>query len=168
MDDLPVHKASELISRIIQPQNAEDAKGWTDFYASWSSIAGDFYSAHARPVDVRNGTVLVEADHPGWIQRMQFDQARLLKAIQRRFPSLKIRSIAFRTAADTSLPGTVVRRSAKQAGKNNSEAEKAELPGQQESEERAGSIAEVIDKVEDAGFRTILSSLAETLKKSGK
>jgi hypothetical protein len=40
--------------------------------------------------------LIVEADHPGWIQILQTKQAELLLAVQRQCPRLDIRGIAFR------------------------------------------------------------------------
>jgi hypothetical protein len=42
--------------------------------------------------------VTVEVDHPGWIQLLQFRQARLLAEIQERFPALEVRALQFRLA----------------------------------------------------------------------
>jgi hypothetical protein len=39
--------------------------------------------------------LLVEADHPGWIQILQTKQAGLLQTVQKRYPELNVRGIAF-------------------------------------------------------------------------
>lgn len=45
-----------------------------------------------------NHVVTVEADHPGWIQLLQFRQGQLLAEIQARFPALEARALQFRLA----------------------------------------------------------------------
>lgn len=167
MDNAPVRKAADVISRIIQPQNSEQAREWTQFYAAWSEIAGEFFSAHSKPVDVKNGTVLIEVDHPGWIQRMQFNQATLLKSIQRRFPSLKIRSIGFRIAGDTSLPrsgvmGQAIASASPSSGQTETVDSEAAGP---EGADPAENLETVLERIPDEGFRQIMASLADTLKK---
>jgi hypothetical protein len=51
--------------------------------------------------DFKQGIVMIEADHPGWIQVLQTKQLQLLNILQRRFsqkPLLEIREIAFHLA----------------------------------------------------------------------
>lgn len=52
--------------------------------------------AHSRILDLKNGVLLVEADHPGWIQLLQMHKNYILKGIQKASPNLKINTIAFR------------------------------------------------------------------------
>jgi predicted nucleic acid-binding Zn ribbon protein len=103
MDDLRARKASEIIGTILSPDVAAKAGSWSRFFGSWERAAGERLSAHSRPVDVRNGIVIVEADHPGWVQLLQLDQKRILDAIKRSFPELEITGIAFKTAKDRSV-----------------------------------------------------------------
>ena len=43
-------------------------------------------AAHSRLVDVQNGILLVEVDHPGWLQMLQLRKAALLEAARRAAP----------------------------------------------------------------------------------
>jgi len=42
---------------------------------------------------VKRGAVLVEVDHPGWLQMLQLKKSQLLKNIRKRYPELEIRDI---------------------------------------------------------------------------
>jgi hypothetical protein len=55
---------------------------------------------------MERGILLVEADHPGWVQILQTKQRALLASARRRFPELNIRSIAFRLSRDSIAPPT--------------------------------------------------------------
>src|SRR5574344_767508 len=52
--------------------------------------------AHSRILDLKNGVLLVEADHPGWIQLLQMHKNYILRGLQKASPNLKINTIAFR------------------------------------------------------------------------
>ena len=162
-----VRKASELITRIIKPHDQEESREWSKFYTAWTEIAGDSCSSHSSPIDIRNGIVIIEADHPGWLQRMQFNQNNLLPSIQKRFPVLNIRGIAFKIVGDDSVPmaSSTDRNPARQ---QQPEVPVAEIESSQVEAARAGSVKELIESVQDEGFKNILSSLFSTLQSENR
>lgn len=192
MDDLRARKASELIRTILSPDVAAKAGSWSRFFGSWERAAGDRLSAHSRPVDVRNGIVIVEADHPGWVQLLQLDQKRILDAIKRSFPELDITGIAFKTAKDRSVYLPSDRNTgSKGSGSTDDDNETDENNGYLEDDgslpdsdhKSAGdgtsgsgqsegtakrTVKETIAAVEDKGFRDILTSLAKAISKKDK
>jgi predicted nucleic acid-binding Zn ribbon protein len=59
--------------------------------------------SHTRIADLNKTILLIEADHPGWIQLLQTKQTALLESIQRRFPELALTGISFKLSRpDTS------------------------------------------------------------------
>ena len=185
MDNLHARKASEILGAILSPDVAAKAGSWSRFFGSWERAAGERLSAHSRPVDVRNGIVIVEADHPGWVQLLQMDQKRILDIIKRSFPELEISGIAFKTAKDRSvyLPpdSKVVDTGSGSEVELDSDEDTQEAKslvdsaGNSAADGRKGTnqpmdgakrtVKETIDAVEDQGFREILSSLAKTIGK---
>jgi len=183
MDDLRARKASEIIGTILSPDVAAKAGSWSRFFGSWEWAAGERLSAHSRPVDVRNGIVIVEADHPGWVQLLQLDQKRILDIIKRSFPELEISGIAFKTAKDRSvyLPSDRNRGGTDSGDEDSGAADGDEenqpdgsgvaaSAGTSEAGQRTGkrTVKETIDAVEDQGFREILSSLAKAIGRKDK
>lgn len=68
---------------------------------------GERLAGNTRVVDLKNGILLVEADHPGWIQYLRLYQKFILKGLNMYLPDLKIKSLAFRvTGTDVSLSDT--------------------------------------------------------------
>jgi hypothetical protein len=49
---------------------------------------------HSRVRELDRGRLVIEVDHPGWGQLLQFRQRALLAAVQRRFPSLQVMTLA--------------------------------------------------------------------------
>jgi hypothetical protein len=165
MDDLHARKASEIIGAILSPEVAAKAGSWSRFFGSWERAAGERLSAHSRPVDVRNGIVIVEADHPGWVQLLQLEQKRILDAIKRSFPELGITGIAFKTAKDRSVYLSPDRTSGT-AGSGTEDAHEEDEEKLEDTGKR--TVKETIDAVEDQGFREILASLAKAIGRKEK
>jgi hypothetical protein len=92
-------KAGDLLSSFLDNLDQgtlETARGYSELVSSWKAIAGDKIAAHSRIRDLERSVLLVEADHPGWIQILQTKQKDLLTAVRRRFPDLSIVGISFR------------------------------------------------------------------------
>ena len=90
------------IERAEMEQNNQLLKSWKYVVSSIKShsINGEnlginLYS-HSRIIDLKNGILLVEADHPGWIQTFRMYQKYILTGLKRGVPELKISSMAFR------------------------------------------------------------------------
>ena len=62
-------------------------------------------AVHSRIKELERGVLIVETDHPGWIQILQTKQTELLKAIQYKCPKLDIRGIAFRLSREAMPQG---------------------------------------------------------------
>ncbi len=186
MDDSRVRKASDLLGALLSPKVAEKAELWSRFFSFWSRAAGENLAAHSRPVDVRNGIVFVEADHPGWIQLLQIDQGRILEMIRHSFPALGISGIAFRMAKDGSVPGTTrlgtehgnqtgaelaetgTELAAESDAKSDDESQGDKPQGDRARAVPMPTVAQTLQGVADDSFRGILSSLAGTLESENR
>jgi len=69
------------------------------FSTSWAAVAKDVQipsaSDHCRIRELERGILVIEAEHPGWVQILQTKQTLLLKAFQKKFPELKIQGLSF-------------------------------------------------------------------------
>lgn len=57
---------------------------------------GQNLSDHTSVVDLKNGVLLVEADHPGWIELLQLHKRYILNGLRMENSSLGIENIVFR------------------------------------------------------------------------
>ena len=90
---------------------------------------GERLAGNTRVIDLRNGVLLVETDHPGWIQYLRMYQKYILTGLKMNLPDLKINSLAFRvTGEKVSLSETYEQQLAK------SRKEQAEFLEKQEKE----------------------------------
>lgn len=88
-------KAGDLLAALLDERLMETARGYSDLFSSWKTIAGDKIASHSRIKDLERSILLVEADHPGWVQILQTKQRDLLAAVRGRFPGLSIAGISF-------------------------------------------------------------------------
>ena len=115
-----MRKAGEIISELFRErfgnEFVENARSTAGLFSSWTKVVCEAWfragqkingdeeipaaAVHSRIRELERGVLLVEADHPGWIQILQTRQADLLAAVQRRYPDLDIRAIAFRLSRE--------------------------------------------------------------------
>ena len=62
---------------------------------------GDRLAGNTRVIDLKKGILLVEVDHPGWIQYLRMYQKFIITGIKRELPELKINTMAFRQAGSS-------------------------------------------------------------------
>ena len=111
MKDDGFMNASDMVLRIMKNLDPEEfrrgnriSKLWKEIVESIksNSINGDNIgknmASHSRIIDFENGILLVEADHPGWIQMLGNYKKYILKGFQMKIPELKIETLAFRLA----------------------------------------------------------------------
>jgi len=115
-----MRKAGDIISAMFKekygPQFMETAHSTASLFSTWAQVVAEVWprsfdeeqkkedipaaAAHSRIQELERGVLLVEADHPGWIQILQTRQRELLGVMGRRYPELNIRAIAFRLSRE--------------------------------------------------------------------
>lgn len=110
-----VMTAANLMENLFSHIAVEDANKAANIYSEWNRIVSKIKSSpdidekrndylgnnlydHSRIVDIRNGVLLVEADHPGYISLLQFYKNFILKGFQMNGNKYGIRNIAFKLA----------------------------------------------------------------------
>jgi hypothetical protein len=95
-------RAGEFLSAIIDTDLLKKAGTYSGFFSAWAEITkacGIAAAAgHSQVRELEKGIVVVEADHPGWIQLLQTKANWILSETRRRFPELDVRGISFALA----------------------------------------------------------------------
>jgi hypothetical protein len=97
-------KAAEILSRLLDKGPA-GAQPFHSLFGAWRDIAGESLAEHCRAYEVRHRSLLVEADHPGWMQLLLLQKKAILARIRQRFPQLELRDIKVRFSAATGAGG---------------------------------------------------------------
>lgn len=154
------HKAADLVSAFFRSVGINDEKGYSAFFSRWESIVGTDLAAHSRVVDVKNGSIVVQFDHPGWMQVFHASNQKILKRINEAFPKIEAKTIHMRlveSLADDAPAETHLssRRSAAQH----------EEPRNEKSADVASTNDDPIDPMERIESESLRSSL-ESLRRS--
>ena len=124
-----MRKAGDIVADLFNERFGsgfmKTARANAGLFSSWKRIVAEVWPAytaddtgkrnedipaaavHSQIRELEKGILLVEADHPGWIQILQTKQRELLSVIQRWYPELTIRGIAFRLGR-TPMPDAVM------------------------------------------------------------
>ncbi len=98
MEESRIKDVGTLLAAFFDEAKLRQGGHYAQFFESWRDVVGDRLAAHSRVVDLDKGILMIEAEHPGWIQMLQLRQTKTLEALTSRFPDLGLRGIAFRLA----------------------------------------------------------------------
>jgi hypothetical protein len=155
MDDSRVKDVRALLTAFFDDEKLNRGGRYAEFFDSWRSVVGERLAAHSRIVDLDKGILIVEAEHPGWIQLLQVRQTQTLDALAERFPDLALRGIAFK------LAGSDYRKPAPQGGTGRDEA-KPSMPPESEETEAEERISEG-GRIRDPELAAAIASLRKAI-----
>ena len=95
-------KAGEILAAFMDRETLERAGQMGKLFSStvWSDLLDSCKLSqgvsHSRIAELEKTILLIEADHPGWIQLLQTKQSELLNAVRKRFPEITFTGISFR------------------------------------------------------------------------
>jgi hypothetical protein len=93
-------KVGDILSAFFDEDTLRKARGYGDLFSSWGSMTAKCgipqAAAHSRITGLEKSLLLVEADHPGWVQILQTKQKELLEEVQNRFPGFFTTGIVLR------------------------------------------------------------------------
>jgi hypothetical protein len=120
-----LEKIGNILEVILNPSAFQKAAEYSKIYKAWNNVIDEAFmnkwkSAneetedfifddtetrnrinalklhdHSKVREIERQRLVVETDHPGWIQILQYKQRQLLAVAQRRFPNLDIKKISF-------------------------------------------------------------------------
>lgn len=166
--------ARDVVTRFIDSLGFRDTSGVVPFVRQWPDIVGRDQAAHSRVADIHNGALLIEVDHPAWLQRLHFDRERIVARINARFPKLGVRNLHFRVVAaldPRARAGTTIAGTSPATGSAGTEIVEARgtrgaNAGGTAAPRRGSSApdsAAVLNRITDADFRAQLERLKQAL-----
>ena len=88
-----MYRAGELLKEVLTRAHVDPEAPQTRIYQTWDQILGADLAGRARLRDIDRGRLLVEVDHPAWIQLIQMRQRTILRRVQRQFPVLGVKRL---------------------------------------------------------------------------
>jgi predicted nucleic acid-binding Zn ribbon protein len=89
-------KVGDLLREFLKEKGWLGGNPYEPLFLQWQQIAGESLADHVRLIDVHNNTLIVEVDHPGWLQMLRLRQDALLEAARKAVPSLSVEGIRAR------------------------------------------------------------------------
>ena len=96
-------KVGDLLREYLREKGWLGGSPYDPLFREWQAIAGEGLAPHARLVDVQKGILLIEVDHPGWLQMLQLRKAGLLEAARRMAPQAAVMGIKARVGPGPQL-----------------------------------------------------------------
>lgn len=167
-----MRKAEDLIQRFLDTIGQSEGSVYVGLFRSWQPIVGERISAHAQPVDVRGHTLIVEADHPGWVQMVMMKRSRIIGELGRRYPELGITGLAVRVVEKPGAPRPGTDRPTPPAtGSGSTPSPRASAINPEAPDEPPTPPTrdenEALERIEDDDLRDVLSRLRRDLDDSG-
>jgi hypothetical protein len=157
-------RAGDLLAAFFDEGLLKKAQNYSGLFSSWVQLterAGIAAAAgYSKVKEFERGVLLIEADHPGWIQILQTKEQRILKDAQRRFPDLGIRGISFMLSKPGVQAAPRSPEPADEAAETGSAA-KAEIPA-------ASSSESAWKRIVDDDFKDSLKQLEQSIRKREK
>lgn len=100
-DDRLPRGAAELLEAFLDRIGSSEGSVYVGLFRSWRNIVGDRIADHAEPIDIRGTALIVEADHPGWVQMVMMSRQRIIDQLARRFPEIKINGLHVRVRSES-------------------------------------------------------------------
>ena len=85
-----MYRAGDLLNEVLARAGFDAQAPEARIYRVWDDILGRDLAGRARLRDIDRGRLLVEVDHPAWMQLVQMRQRQILRRVARRFPALGI------------------------------------------------------------------------------
>lgn len=104
---------SQIISNTFKNIRCEDVENADKLFDTWKKVLfgikgigssnkpgnpfeGQNLYDHTRILDLKNKTLLIEADHPGWIQLLQMHKKFIITGMNKFAPELEIKNLVFK------------------------------------------------------------------------
>jgi predicted nucleic acid-binding Zn ribbon protein len=81
MADDDLHAVSESLDVVVRGLRGAGAKATAGVFGRWEDVVGPHVAAHARPVALDDGRLVVEVDEPGWATQLRYLEADFLEQL---------------------------------------------------------------------------------------
>lgn len=104
--------AADMITRVFSNIDPDSVGRTNALFRAWDETVrrvrpyGERLAAHTGVIDLRNGVLTVETDHPGWSQVLMMSEDFIVRGMGWRVPDLGIRRIEVRLGRGGPSAGT--------------------------------------------------------------
>ncbi|MCX7031165.1 MAG: DUF721 domain-containing protein [Spirochaetes bacterium] len=88
-----MRKVGDVLRDFLKERGWPAEDPYAPLFRGWEEIAGPDLGSRSRVVEVEDGVIVVEVDHPGWLQMLQLKKRSLLKAARQAVPRGRIEDL---------------------------------------------------------------------------
>jgi predicted nucleic acid-binding Zn ribbon protein len=100
----PARKIGDLLRSFLAERGWLEPGPYAALFRDWASVAGPGLADHSRLVDVRDGVLMIDVDHPGWLQMAHFRKAALVAAAKNAAGSAPVVDARFSVGSAPAAP----------------------------------------------------------------
>jgi predicted nucleic acid-binding Zn ribbon protein len=89
---------SESLDAVIRSLKGAGASAVAGVFGHWEEAVGEAIAAHAKPVLLDEGRLLVEVDQPGWATQLRYLEQELLERLRPHIGGAELHRIDVRVA----------------------------------------------------------------------
>jgi predicted nucleic acid-binding Zn ribbon protein len=89
----------DALDRVLRSLRAPTARTVKTVFSEWPSVAGAQLAAHAQPVALRDGELVVEVDDPTWASQLRWLEPELRSRLESLPGGPRVERIRFRLRA---------------------------------------------------------------------
>jgi predicted nucleic acid-binding Zn ribbon protein len=89
-------RIGDLLAEYLRQRGWQADDPCAKIFLDWNATVGEPFCEHTKPVELTDGVLSIEADHPGWLQMVSLKKASLLGAIRKAAPRANITEIKAR------------------------------------------------------------------------
>ncbi|MBN2531719.1 MAG: DUF721 domain-containing protein [Spirochaetales bacterium] len=90
-----LEKAGNILNQFLNTllQKNREGEDYYHFFNKWEYIVGKRLYGHTKIIDLKNKSLFIAVDHPGWLQMVKLREKIIIKNVQKMFPQLIIKSM---------------------------------------------------------------------------
>jgi len=83
-EPVPLHASLDAVVRSLRGGSAAagEARAMGSLFSRWNDAVGQHVAAHARPIKLDGGRLLVEVDEPGWATQLRFLEREVIDRLR--------------------------------------------------------------------------------------
>jgi len=87
------------LDRVVRRFGAPSVSALDHVFTHWDEVVGEGVAAHAQPLSLRNGTLVIGVDNPAWVTQLRLLGDELLERLQAAAGAGAVRTLEVRVRA---------------------------------------------------------------------
>ncbi len=91
-----IHHAGSVAKKLLDSYLGSGGDNKARLYKGWADIVGIDLAAHCKPIDIADGKLFIDADHPAWIAELHLQKKKIIAKMRNKFPMFDICAVVIR------------------------------------------------------------------------